>query len=782
MDPASFRTYETFYVTDASVPDSDPALANQRVGRAEASADKRTLSFAPFLEDQFDPASSDYLGFGGTASSLQLVIRTIPEQADLTAVEDSATQAQLEQFVDLETTGVLGITDLGGRGLGLPAALIDQGDTANFFLQPDSPGRGAYPPAIDFRVAFQTQPTSDPDYGAVVHRFMGQATTSTFTYPTGSVSDTVTSGVEYSDYPPLDANHDGTIDRRFIYGPRTLDIGLNVPGRLTGAPSTTIEHLIDDFNRPKPSPFASPQGQDFLAKLAFGTRVPLNSPFGARFQHIYRAGDASPSFFDFNGVTLDLVGLAWSPIGDSVVNTTIEEMSILVGLSPVNQGRGPNTNQTNGIPSSSESGLRDQFDCNLLENLNNCCLPMTNLINPELLATAPSEPPLSFVVRRGTPYQILNTKLFKPANALNAEPGQFNMYLDYPQFNAGIDQAFNKTDVFSFPYTSRWPMVIEYRIEPAPDKVPPSNANAYKFAPGILSSALPRFRVWSQGQHPSANCVPNFTLGCTPNSGCPFFGGEGGPLIEPGTLVTAIPATGGNQMPAINPTAYISPPRIACAPNQPQPDRAQGNCMTVALPKCNSLPEMNFYFANGMLAYPVPNGYPNIAPELGNWPGLNGQPPTQFVGYGLVGNNPAIPPNEPGYTCNPNAYGDNSRYYMMWKYRKRLSIIESPTIQVDSPSGLVQYFRPQMDPPLSTVDASAGMKLEFRAGVQLNFAVPVLESGYVSPEAADFVEVLSGQNQDRVYVKFKATFATGSSQTQPPSIDTVVIPFRKVNP
>jgi hypothetical protein len=605
---------------------------------------------------------------------------------------------------------------------------------------------------------------------------MGQATTSTFTYPSGSVHDTVESGIEYADYPPEDSNLDGTIDRRFIYGPRVLDLGLNVPGRLTGAPASTIEHLIDDFNRPKPSPFASPQGEDFLSKLAFGTRVPINSPFGCRFQHIYRPGDASPSFTDFNGVTLDLVGLAWSPIGDSVTDTVIEDMSILVGLSPVNQGRGPSTIQEDGIPKGPESGLREQFDCNLLDYFADCCLPMTNQISGSLLATAPSEPPLTFVVQRGTPYKILNTKLFKPANALGAPAGQFNLYLDYPQFNAGLDLAFGKSDVFSFPYTSRWPMIVEYRMEPQPTNVPlPSNNNAYKFSPGILSSALPRFRVWSQGQDPSANCVPNQTLGC--GGGCPFNGGEGGPLLEPGTFVIDIPPAGGNNMPAIKAKPYITPPKVACAPNQPQPDRVNGTCMPFKLPQCNSLPEMNFYFANGMLAYPLPNKYPNH--KFGNWPG---PPSTPYVGYGVLGVNPAIPANEPAYTCSPHVYGDNSRYYMMWKYRKRVSIIESPTIRADSASGLVQYLRPVIDPPLDTVDSAAGLRVELRAGLQLNFSVPVLESGYILPDTVDFGEVLSGQNQDRVYVKFRATFAPGSSQAQPPTIDTVVIPFVKVNP
>jgi len=68
-----------------------------------------------------------------------------------------------------------------------------------------------------------------------------------------------------------------------------------------------LEHLIDNFNKPKASPFASPTGEeDTMTKIQFGPATPLNSGWGARFQHIYRAGDASPAYNDYNGVVLDL--------------------------------------------------------------------------------------------------------------------------------------------------------------------------------------------------------------------------------------------------------------------------------------------------------------------------------------------------------------------------------------------------------------------------------------------------------------------------------------------
>ena len=136
------------------------------------------------------------------------------------------------------------------------------------------------------------------------------------------------------------------------------------------------------------------------------------------------------------------------------------------------------------------------------------------------------------MVAPGTSYLMTNSKLFRPANAVGLPPGQFNNYLDYPTFNAGIDPVFGKSDVFSFPYDSRFPMLVEYRIKP--QNVVPSAANVYRFSPGILSSVLPRFRVWSQGQHPYANCVPMCNSNCL-LGGAICRGGEGGPLLEPGT-------------------------------------------------------------------------------------------------------------------------------------------------------------------------------------------------------------------------------------------------------
>ncbi len=783
MDLASFNAYETFFVANGALPATDPAFDDMRVGRTLALDNGRVIEFQPWLEDQEDPSRSAFVGFGGSASQLRLVLRTIPSDSTIDELRQSATPGVLAQLEDLDDLGISGCIDLGGRGLGLPSAVLDQGDTENFLLNGSSPVRGPFPPAVDVSMTFETMPSADPDFGVVVHRFLGQAETSTFSYPAGVVHDSVTAGVEFNDFPPVDEDGDGTIDRRYIYGPQVVEVGLNIPGRLTGAPAAVIQHLIDDNNPPKPAPFSSPNGEDFLISLGFGVSTPLNSGYGARFQHVYRSGDASPAKTDFVGVTLDLVGLAWSPFNDQVANTVLDDFELLVGQSNVNRGLGPNTNQTNGIPQDGGSGLIQHFDCNRLEWTDNCCLNLTpNLQNQ--LNDNPQAPTIS-VVQQGTPYVISSTRLFKPANAGST----FNQYLDYPTFNNGLDPVFGKSNVFAYPYDSRFPMLIEYSV--GPNEAPPQ-INLYRFSPGILTSVLPRFRVWSQGQHPAAWGVPNWTVGPLLTGPNWFRAGEGGPLLKPGTFSAPVePTRQNNGMPTQFPNEYILPPRndncqIQQITRDPENGEVNDNNVITELPIPTSDPRGNYYFANGMLMYPLPNGTA--------YPGPTGQPPTMWFGYGVplgaigiavptnlgFSNNPNVASNEPGMSPPPSEYGDNARYYMMWKYRKRVSIVESPTIRIDGDAA--QYRRPIVNPPVSTVDPAASLAVDFKAGRTIDFAVAALDSGYVRSDEPDIETQLSGPDAQHVYVKFRASFGVAPASTQPPIIDSIIIPYEKVSP
>jgi hypothetical protein len=786
MEPSSFRPYETFYVTETSVPKSDPALRQQRIGRCVASTDLRTISFEPFLEDQFEPGASEFIGFGGTPTTLKLVMRSIPEPKQLAALVDGASPQQKQQFVDLDTTGVLGLIDLGGRGLGLPAALLDTGNPNYFLLQATSPGRGAYPARGRLRGRIPDRAERRPRLRASSwHRFMGQAFSSVFSYPTGTVHDQVTKGVEYHDWPPEDTDLNGLVDRRYIYGPFLLDIGLKparpahgrarehgrAPHRRLQQPQARAVLVAAGRGLPAVDRLRRGRAAQLALRLPLPARVPPGRCLAVRRR--LRGRHARPGG----------PGLG-AGSGNTVTNETIEAMSILVGLSAVNNSKGPNTNQESGIPAQNgATGIQDQFDCNRLEYRLNCDLSGTN-VPADLLPFVDSEPKMTEVVRAGTAYPISNARLFKPANALNQPAGQFNLYLDYPAFNAGVDPTFGKSDVLSFPYDSRFPMIVEYHLEPSVETFP-SNTNFYRFSPALFSSVLPRFRVFSQGQHPLANCVPNIlTLGCINGMPpCGFKAGEGGPLIEPGSLLVPIypPTPHNNQMPIIPVSEYILPPKpdaTTGSPGQPVPDAVDGvidlmTCAVSKMPTCNTNPDMNWYFANGMQAYPLPN--------LIEFPGPTGAPPTQFYGYG-IGGNQTLATIEPSYVCNPATYGDNSRYYMMWKYRKRVSTIESPTVQASSGQFGLLYRHPVIDPPLSAVSPEAGLRVEFRSSTQLDFATPQLESGYLLPTDPSFSAGLSGSNFDRVFVKFKATFAVASGLLQPPSIDTIVIPFQKLAP
>jgi hypothetical protein len=292
---------------------------------------------------------------------------------------------------------------------------------------------------IDYGLQFQAQTTSGEQYsdvGGVVHLFRGVPVS-------GNDPNTGDPGVHFADRPEF-------------YGPHLADINLRVTGRLSGAAVTFVQKPLDDANPP-------PDGQFF--PFPFGVGAPLSGIFGIRFQHVYRALECSPNPTDLGGSFLDLRKVSWSPIGGNVTTDNYENISIHAAHSEVV----PDTTQSAGVPNDPFSGLGQAYDP---ETPFKFCDGTSTQKKQNYVA------PLITTVPPKTRYLITQTNLFSP-------PGDANAYHPWPEF---VDR---------FPYNNSDSLMLEYRIRPQTTGI--SFQNGFTFSPGILSTALPRFRVFSIG-------------------------------------------------------------------------------------------------------------------------------------------------------------------------------------------------------------------------------------------------------------------------------------------
>lgn len=470
MSLEAFKPFETFYVCDAAVSIEDPGFDRMKPGRATAGDDNRVISFEPVITDQHGMGGDRLIGFGGEPKALRLVIRVVPPKKSIEDFYNSLgpqSNWPPEVVPDLNKVGVLGVNDLGGQPLGLPSQFLDKGSSYSV-LNPDSPARGAFTPAVDLKYEFNTKelfPKEDyPETGVLVHRFMGLP-------QTGAGGTPPITGLVFSD-------HDGK-----IYGPYIADTSVGLNGYLSGHSVEYIEHVLDDYNHPPPS---SPTYPDQIFQMPFGVGTPITAAAGCRFQHVYRKGDCSPDVDSFSNTELDLVGLAWVPIGGWVTNTMIEKMSIGVSYTDVT----PNTNQHGGIPDQKNSGLLKAFKDNVLP------YDQTMVVGTE---------------NDGVSYPIDYRNLFGPKN----QGLQFNLFHPWPSFHTG------------FGYDSTKSLLIEYRMNPNQNSGL-ALSNGFAYMAGIMSSMLPRFRVYSRGDDVTYGQVYAAT---DPNS----YKNAWGPLVKPGT-------------------------------------------------------------------------------------------------------------------------------------------------------------------------------------------------------------------------------------------------------
>jgi len=703
MDVASFKPFDTFYVADDIGPISDPLLSTMRLGRIRSSNKQTTIYFEPVHTDQFGAFGGDrFVGFGSIASDLRFVIRAIPPvqlaEAFYESLGDPTTwPPNLDVVEDLEWEGVEGVTDLGGQPLGMPSQFFCRSDPY-CIINEDSPGRGAFPPAIDFVEFFTCSGDSDLDQvDSIVQRFMGIPETAA-----DQTADPPITGVVFRDCDDGDETH---TDNE-IYGPHISDVNLSLSGFLSGHPVEFIEHVFDDHNHPGPS---SPSYPDPITKTPFGTGSPINCTEGIRFQQVYRRGDASPDVDIFSGTILDLVGLAWSPIGGNVTSTYIREMSIAVALSsmgidvtwpsPVHDD--PNTIESGGIPASPTSGLRQKFDSYrgtwgpyketdppLEQNQTNVwdsdgddsvrdewVIVLGDPLDLNKLNSSPPQP-----YGGGRSYFIDQSNRYAPKN----QGSKFNYYISYPGFD-------NPSPNPGFPYDSSRGLAIEIRTDPQHATV--ALSNGYAFCAGIMSSQMPRFRIFARGGWPPPPPPPPYN---------PFPPPQNQPNRAQVFAVT-------------DPYDEINPP--VDAQGEPDPERSWNRAW-------RTLP-------------------------TGSW-GLN------------------PPQTNPFEECYE--YGDNSRYFMIFNYAKRLSLIESPWLRVKSIGLPTPAF---LAPVIVTVpqELAPGTNLEiwFRAAQDENGAGA---TGWVEPGA---VEDLN--DGTRPFIQFNVIFEGNLQTSEIPMIDTVVIPY-----
>jgi len=179
MDLDSFRSYETFYVCDALLTQTNPGFHQMKPGRVTGEDFNRIISFEPVSMKGAGSQKFQLLGFGGKEKKLRLVMRVIPPQGQIEAFyhflgPDPATWPP-EVKKDLMKVGVLGITSQSGQPLGLPLQLLDV-ESPFCVIYPKSPGRGAFPPAVDLAYRFSTQekdPAKNPETGSMLEIMAG---------------------------------------------------------------------------------------------------------------------------------------------------------------------------------------------------------------------------------------------------------------------------------------------------------------------------------------------------------------------------------------------------------------------------------------------------------------------------------------------------------------------------------------------------------------------------------------------------------------------------------
>lgn len=505
MELTSFLPYETFYVTDDPAP-TNPGINN--IGRVISSEGGRAMTFAPDRAIQFGPQAGTFerVGFGADPRALLLHLQIVPPPDVLIGLLGEA------GYKDLLKDGQRGLTDLAGRSVAVePTSLTAQAPIVNIAIPVETLG----------------DVTLD-DLGAVVLRFRGAPITAFA--PDGSA------GVTYRDVPESICGPNGN-----VFGPHIPDINLFSNGFFSGAPVAFFQKIHDDFNPPIDGQFSA---------FAFGSSTPIGGFSvigGARFQHVYRAQDCSPDSDGLSGTFLDLRQVNYAPAGGNVVNTTIPDFQVHGGHTRYI----PITAQGSGIPQGPETGLGFLMGgtFNTVGNPNSGVLAgnynATNVdtgvpFERELLYGTEVGPD-SYV---GGPFVIDNSNLFTPAGTSRAYHPIPHVPFEntLPYDNGALE---NQTPPNGTGTSGTHSLLLEYRVRGATAGTI-ATGNSFTFAVGILTSARPRFRVYTVGAGCGSclfqgTCFAGFTSAVNPPLNPDLIRNAAGPNPAPPGLACDCP-------------------------------------------------------------------------------------------------------------------------------------------------------------------------------------------------------------------------------------------------
>ena len=262
-------------------------------------------------------------------------------------------------------------------------------------------------------------------------------------------------------------------------------------------------NVAADRNQPVPS---------VMTQFIGGIQTPLSS-LGSKLHTLWRYCDVGFSLTDETNINMDVEGLAWAPVGGSVVTDTYEEFQILLSHSEYLPDEYLNTGS--GFPQWPASGLKQIYANNYNDPINDPGDPVHPkdkgyVVNPANLFTASSGTTmLPWPLNQDLPlpeyryYTWRDTAL----TALGGPSGHGAM-LDQEELvlfggvGVGMDTTANKTYSASNVPTIGLPLLMDFRCYSDDEAL---GLNALDISLAANSSPRPNFRAFSTGGYDTNN-------------------------------------------------------------------------------------------------------------------------------------------------------------------------------------------------------------------------------------------------------------------------------------